>query len=342
MNVLVLGGTSFVGRHIVATLLADGHSVSIFTRGRTNPDLFPEAEHLVGDRDGDLSSIEAAIAHGSTFDACVDVSGYTPAQVDRSLDAVASHVGRYLFISTVSVYRVPAPAHFTEDAPVEPVTNRNAELSGATYGMLKVACEEAVRARMGGGALIFRLGLVNGPWDPTDRATSWILRAAQGGEIFVPAGPETPFQVIDARDIGRAASHTLADGLSGTYNVVGDPVTWHEWLETSREVAGGPPAAYVWADDQSWVAEQASQLKDARPRGALPMFLPEEYGWGFWNVSNERARSVGIEFRPVRETIEATLAWRRTNPAEPAAGLTPEQEAELIARWRAHAPGSRA
>lgn len=337
MNVLVLGGTSFVGRHIVTALLGEGHGVSIFTRGRTNPELFPEAEHLIGDRDGDLSSIRDTIARDGSdrFDACVDVSGYTPAQVDRSLDAVAPHVGRYLFISTVSVYRVPAPAHFTEEAPVEPITNRDAELSGETYGMLKVACEEAVRDAMGDGALIFRLGLVNGPWDPTDRATSWTLRAAQGGEIFVPAGPETPFQVIDARDIGRAACQALAADLSGTYNIVGDPVTWREWLETSREAAGGPPAEYVWADDQEWVEEQADSLGESRPRGALPMFLPERYGWGFWNVSNERARAAGMEFRQVGETIEATLAWRRTVPSEPAAGLTPEQESTLIERWRA-------
>ena len=339
MNVLVLGGTQFVGRHIVEHLLDGGHGVTILTRGRTNPDLYPEAEHLVDDRDGDLDALKAAIAErsaaGRSYDACVDVSGYTVRQLEASLDALASHVERYLFISTVSVYKAPVPPDFDEDAPVEDLEDRYAELAPETYGSLKAECERTLFDRLGERGLVYRLGLVNGPYDPTDRATYWSMRAVEGGELFVPAGPLVPFQVIDARDIGRAAVHGLASPLSGTYTLVNDATTWEGWLETSRRVAGASaPAEYVWADDQAWVARQAAEMGEGRPRGTLPMFLPPEHGWNFWRASNARAREAGIEFRPYDETIADTLAWRREQDREPQAGPTPEQERRLIEAWR--------
>lgn len=339
MKILVLGGTNFVGRHIVEALLGAGHQISILTRGKTNPHLFPEATHLVGDRDGDISA-----ARGS-WDACVDVSGYTTAQVERCLELLADSVGRYLFISTVSVYKAPAPQPFDESAPVEEVTDSYAPLKPETYGMLKVSCEETIEARLGDRSLIFRLGLVSGPHDPTDRATYWMLRAAEGGEVFVPAPADTPFQVVDARDIGAAVVRGLEAQLTGRFNLVHQPTTWGEWLKISRQVALELGAAdrgdtatgdadFIFVDDQGWVEQKAAALTETRPRGALPMYLPAAYGWNFWRVSNDRARAAGISFRPYAQTIRDTLAWRLTLETEPAAGLTGPQERRLIEEWR--------
>lgn len=337
MKALVLGGTQFVGRHIVGALLAAGHEVSIFSRGKTNPGLFPEATHLTGDRDSDLSAITGDSA------ACVDVSGYTTSQVRRTTEHLKGRVGRYIFISTVSVYKAPIHADFNEDAPVEEVTDPDAELRPETYGMLKVSCENTVREAFGGQATIFRLGLVSGPYDHTDRSTYWMVRAAEGGEVFVPAGPDDPFQVIDARDIGGAVVRGATTDLSGTFNLVNEPTTWRHWLETAAGAGSGTVgdsdragvrAAYIFADDQEWVEAQADKLTDTRPKGALPMYLPRRHGWNFWLASNRRAREAGITFRRYGDTIADTLAWRGGDTTPLQAGLTPEQERTLIEAWR--------
>lgn len=345
MHILIFGGTNFVGRHITQALLGAGHRVTLFTRGRTNPALYPQAGRIIGDRNGPL----AGLARGGTaYDACVDVSGYTLSQVERALEAVGASVRRYVFISTVSVYQAPIHSHFTEDAPVEVPEEPYAALTPAQYGRLKVACEEVVRAKSGNRATIFRLGLVNGPHDHTDRATSWAVRALQGGTMFVPAAADTPFQVIDARDIGAAAARAIALDICGTYTLVQSPTTWKQWIATAAALADrvptrnttllpdGPAAAQpLFADDQAWVEKQASALSGSRPMGALPMYLPEEYGWNFWEASNERARSAGFTFRPYNETIRDTLAWRLAPGQGPLkAGLTPEQEDQLITAWR--------
>lgn len=334
MNVLVLGGTQFVGRHIVAALLDAGHAVATFTRGKTNPDLFPRARKLTGDRNGDVSAIEEAVGRRPGFDACVDVSGYEVAQVERTLDVLADRVDRYVYISTVSVYKVPVESGFTEDAPIEETEDRYASLTPQTYGRLKAECERTVQSRMGTDrATVFRLGLVNGPWDHTDRATYWSIRAGHGGEIFVPAAPDTPFQVIDARDIGRGAVRALENAVSGVYTMVNDPTTWNWWLEESARIAGASPT-YVFVDDQEWIEKEARSITDARVNGALPMYLPAAYGRQFWEASNGRARAAGFEFRPYTETIADTVEWRRAQDYDLRAGLTREQERALIEKWR--------
>ena len=345
MRVLIIGGTQFVGRSIVQALLDGGHDVTLFTRGRTNPALFPRAHRIRGDRNDRLAELRPQAA---AFDACVDVSGFTLSQVERMLEAVGATVSRYVFISTVSVYQAPIHADFTEDAPIEVPEQPYATLSPATYGRLKVACEQVVRAKVGHRATIFRLGLVNGPHDHTDRATSWAVRAVQGGTMFVPAAADTPFQVIDARDIGAAVVRSLVFDIPGTYTLVQPPTTWQQWIETASALAGevptrnptllpdGPaPAQPLFADDQTWVEEHAAALSGGRPMGSLPMYLPKEYGWNFWRASNERARAAGFTFRPYRETIRDTLAWRLEPDQGPLkAGLTGEQEARLIAAWQ--------
>jgi 2'-hydroxyisoflavone reductase len=344
MNVLVVGGTQFVGRTITEALLADGHTVTLFTRGRTNPDLFPDVARIIGDRNKPLSELES---QADQFDACIDVSGYTLSQVERMLAAVGATVRRYLFISTVSVYQAPIHADFEEDAPVEVPEQPYAPLTPAVYGRLKVACEQVIRAKTGHRGTIFRLGLVNGPYDPTDRATSWAVRALQGGTMAVPAAPDTPLQVIDARDIAAAAVRALTHDIAGTFTLVQSPTTWSQWIETASSLApelpsrssqllphGPDPAQPLYIDDQSWIEEYAAKLTDGRQNGPLPMYLPREHGWEFWQASNRRARAAGFKFRPYSETIRDTLRWRLGIDERPLrAGLTAEQEEALIRAW---------
>ena len=282
---------------------------------------------------------------GRSFDACIDVSAFTRNHILRSLDAVGSHIGRYLLISSISVYTVPQTPFFNEEATVELIGDPNADLSPATYGGLKVVCEREVERAFGEGAIALRLGLVNGPFDHTDRATYWALRGSSGGEMFVPAGPDRPFQIVDGRDVGRAAVHALSNELSGPYNIVGRPTTWEGWLDAAASTSGAPRGngARIYADDQEWVEAQLDALpqppeEETRPMGALPMFLPQRSGWEFWQAGNGRSIEAGITYRPYRETVADTLSWRRSTGEPLRAGLTREQERELIARWRSRLP----
>ncbi|MGZ6793532.1 MAG: NAD-dependent epimerase/dehydratase family protein, partial [Mycobacteriales bacterium] len=195
MDVLVLGGTSFVGRWVVEDLLASGHTPTLFSRGVTGTELFPGVARLVGDREsGDYAALE-----GSAWDAVVDVSGYVPRHVAQAGDALGP-VGRYLFVSTGSVYdRTQAGDGMAEDSARLPPYRESEEITGDTYGRLKVACEDDVLARWGDRATIVRPGIVAGPHDTTDRFTYWVRRAARGGRIAVPGRLDQPVQVVDAR-----------------------------------------------------------------------------------------------------------------------------------------------
>ena len=164
MRYLVLGGTQFVGRHIVSALLDAGHSVTLFTRGRTNPDLFPDAEHLRGDRDGDLSALE-----GRSWDRAIDVNAYVPRVVRRSAELLQDAVQHLTFVSTVSVY--PRWVEVGEDSPTVAPETADEEITSESYGRLKVACEDVIREVFGRRALVVRPGIVVGPHDPTDRFT---------------------------------------------------------------------------------------------------------------------------------------------------------------------------
>ena len=342
MDILVLGGTQFVGRHIVQAILDAGHTPTIFSRGQTNAELYPGVARLRGDRNDNLDSVEEAVAErasaGRSFDACIDVSAYTRNHIKRSLAAVGDHVGRYILISSISVYKPPVKPFFDEDAAVEELDDPDAELSNETYGGLKVVCEREVEAALGEKGAMFRLGLVNGPYDHTDRATYWAVRAHRGGEIFVPAAPGSPFQIIDPRDIGLAAVHAIEHEMFGPYNIVNSPTTWGEWLQAGGADGEATPD-YVFVDDQEWIDSQMESLPEAedeleRPMGALPMYLPASYGWSFWQAGNGRSTEAGVSYRPIEETVRDTLEWRLSESAPIKAGLSAGQETELIRRRR--------
>jgi 2'-hydroxyisoflavone reductase len=331
MKVLILGGTVFLGRHLVEAALARGHTVTIFTRGRSNPDLFPAVERLRGDRDGDLTALA-----GRRWDAVVDTSGHLPREVRASARLLAGAAGHYTFVSSISVYAPPLRPGADEAAPVGALPDGSAEeVTDATFGPLKAACERAAEMEAQGRTLIVRPGLLVGPHDPTDRFTYWPRRAARGGDILAPDRPDRPAQLIDARDLAAWIVRQIEGGQVGVFNATGPaaPLMLGDLLAECRRVAAAD-SRVVWVDEPF--------LLDAgvAPWSELPLWLPVGRSpelAGLMAVSIEKALAAGLTCRPLAETIRDTLAWDAARPAdEPRrAGLAPEREAAVLKAWRA-------
>lgn len=334
MNVLILGGTIFLGRHLVDAALALGHQVTLFNRGQHNPNLYPEAQYpqitqLRGDRDGGLDALK-----GRTWDAVVDTCGYVPRLVGDSAGQLADAVDHYTFISTLSAYdnfkvagiREEAAVCTLEDETVEDVTTG----ARGTYGPLKALCEQAAETAMPGRVLNVRAGLLVGPYDPTDRFTYWSVRIARGGDVLAPPTPDAQVQFVDARDLARWVIHMAEQKHAGLYNVTGPAtrLTFEPFLESCK-AAIGSNATFNWAS-ASFLAEHA-----VRPWMNLPLWVPDEMR-GLLQVDSAKALGVGLTFRALTETITDTLAWAGTRPDAHAwqAGLKPEREAALLTLWR--------
>jgi 2'-hydroxyisoflavone reductase len=321
MKLLVLGGTKFLGRATVEAALERGHEVTLFNRGQTNPELFPEAEKLRGDRATDISSLT-----GRTWDAVVDTSAYFPHQARASAQALTDAAGYYLFISSVSVY-ADLSQPVDEDSSLEELQRGQPDDrlldDFSNYGPLKVLCERAVTESFGGQAAIVRPGLIVGPHDPTGRFTYWPHRVARGGEILAPKPAEGQVQFIDVRDLGDWIVQLCERGHEGPFNAVNRGVTWGSLLETCRTVSGND-ARFVWVDEEFLVDQEVGQWME------LPMWLHEDVGIHATDAS--RAIGAGLAFRSLDETVRGTLADAETTKE---AGLDPSREAELIEAWKA-------
>lgn len=322
MTILLLGGTMFLGRHIVNSALARGHRITLFNRGKRHPELFPEVEKLRGDRNGDVSALR-----GRVFDAVIDTSGYTPDHVRAVVDALGDGVGHYNFVSSLSVYaRCPPGQPYDETAP------RHEGAEG--YGPLKARGEDALFEALADRAVAVRPGLIVGPHDPTDRFTYWPRRVAAGGRVLAPGRPERPVQFIDARDLADWCVHAAEARLAGTFNAIGPEPrpTMAQMLDACRR-ASGSDAEFVWIPDAELLAEGVS------PWSELPLWIPEtdpEFG-GMLMADNRRAVAGGLTFRSMAETARATLDWDTTGepPASTPNRVTPltrEREAEIVAR----------
>jgi 2'-hydroxyisoflavone reductase len=323
LKLLFLGGTKFLGRATVGAALERGHEVTLFTRGETNPDLFPEAEKLRGDRaDPQTRSVLA----GRSWDAVIDTSGYFPGPVRASAEALRGAVGRYLFVSSISAY-----ADFSE-GPSE--RSARAELAEGhpddellpeyeNYGALKALCEDAVTETYGERAVIVRPGLIVGPNDPTGRFTYWPHRIARGGEFLVPAPADGRFQLIDARDLGAWLVELCADGDSGAFNAAHPGFTWADLVESALRVTGSA-ARPVWIDG-NWLAEQG-----VGEWMELPLWLHDRDWVGMNRAEVSRAVAAGLTFRSLDDTVRGTLEHADTTED---AGLRPERERELLEAW---------
>ncbi len=350
MKILILGGTVFVGRHLVEAARRRGHRLTLFHRGRSRPDLFPDVQRLIGDRTTDLRVLE-----GRRWDAAIDTCGYMPADVRASARALAEAVGLYVFVSSVSAYRqktmlTPAagdpPAGVDEQGPLETLIaeqlrdverlaargGADARSLGASYGPLKALCEQAAEETMPGRVLRIRPGLIVGPHDYSGRFTYWVRRVAEGGEVLAPGRRRQRVRFIDARDLAEWIVRRVEVGDAGVYNAAGPPEGWimEQVLDTCKTESGSDASF-------TWVGEQFLEAQGVAPWTELPLWLPEAYS-GFFAVRNERAIAAGLTFRPLAETVRDTLAWDRETSFEPASkvGLEPAVERELL---RLHAGG---
>jgi 2'-hydroxyisoflavone reductase len=324
MDLLILGGTGFLGRHLVEAALGDGHRVTLFNRGLSTPDLFPGVETINGDRGGDLSALRER-----RWDAAIDTCGYVPRVVRASAGSLAGAVDHYTFVSSISVYPDDIEPGADEGAPVVELDDPTVEdVTGGTYGGLKALCERAAEEEMPGRVLSVRPGLISGPHDPTDRFTYWPRRISAGGEVLAPDRPERRVQFIDVRDLASWIVKMAAEQQTGTYNATGPDygLSMGKLLEECESVGGGG-AKLVW------VSEGFLEVHEVEPFTELPLWVPREYG-GMLAVDCRRAIAAGLAFRPVSETIRDVLEWDRTRASEElAAGLKAERERELLSAW---------
>ena len=342
MKILLLGGTRFLGRHLAEQAIAAGHELTLLHRGQSGPALFPQARHLIADRNGDL----AALDDGSTWDVAIDTNAYVPRHVRSMAAHLAGRVGHYHLVSTISVYGEFGNDGPHEDSPLATLADPATEtVSGETYGGLKVLCEQAAMAAFGGSCLVSRPGLLVGPNDPTGRFTWWVERLARGGTVLAPAPADAPVQFIDARDAAAWHLRQAEAGRAGTFNLTGpvreaaSPLTMSAFLDIAR-AALGTAAEFVWADEDFLVAQGVAPWSD------LPVWVPRS-GAAMHRTDITRAVLAGLQTRPLAQTVVDTLAWVRQasapatpatpgGPPRPAVGLTPEREAAVLAAWAAH------
>ncbi|AIZ46309.1 NAD-dependent epimerase [Deinococcus radiopugnans] len=316
MNILILGGTQFVGRHIVEAFVDSGHAVTVLTRGKSKDELPEAVERLQGDRNEGKAGLRALT--GREWDACVDVSGYTPRQVRASAEELRGHVGRYVFVSTVSVYAEPERHPVREDDPLSPPAAEDVtEVSGQTYGPLKVTCENIVRELYGDHCTVLRPQIVAGPFDHTARYPYWVDRAARGGQVLAPGDGSDFLQVIDARDLARFTVKVVEDGIDGVFNLAGPRISWADFMTL---LGVSEP---VWVDAKT-LETNGLGFKE------LPVYIPAggEQG-GLMDVDNTRAVTAGLTLSDPAVTAQETREWSKNADLEYA--LTPEREREILA-----------
>jgi 2'-hydroxyisoflavone reductase len=326
MNILILGGTKFLGRHLVESALARGHAVTLFNRGKTNPNLFPQVETILGDREYDLDKLA-----GHEWDAVIDVAGYFPRIVRLSATGLreAGSVGRYVFISSISVYADVSKVGIDESHPVGRIEDETMEeITGESYGPLKALCEKAVLDLYGERGLVIRPGLIVGPNDPTDRFTYWPVRVARGGEVLAPEKPEVPVQIVDVRDLADFIIKLIEEKAAGIYNATGPDyaLTLGAMLAACKQVSASN-AKFKWLSVDFMKQNNVEEWSD------MPVWVPDnEENQGFSRVDISKAIKAGLQFRPLADTVRDTIDWANTRPAdhEWRAGLKPEREDELL------------
>lgn len=332
-SILVLGGTGFLGPHFVRAALANGHKVTLFNRGKTNPGLFKDLEQLHGDREkGDLEALK-----GKAFDAVVDTSGYVPAHVEATAKLFAESCKHYQFISTISVYgsfgdRPDSIDESTETSSVDDDKVQKVNLIKEAmpfYGPLKARCEAAAEAGMPGRVSTIRPGLIVGPGDTSDRFTWWPVRIDKGGEVLCPGDQDGHVQFVDVRDLADWMLHCIEQNVTGVYNATG----FHGRVSMA-ELLGACKCNTSTPVTLTWASEEFLQENKVQPYMQMPCWIPRE---GRSVIQTEKAQQKGLKFRPIADTIRDTLQWAKTERGDkPFArtGLKPEREAELLAKWK--------
>jgi 2'-hydroxyisoflavone reductase len=340
MRILILGGTRFLGRHLAVAALARGHSLTLLHRGQSGHGLFPQAEHLIADRNGTLD----VLAKG-TWDVAIDTNAYVPRHVRSVAMALQGRIGHYQLVSSISAYASLAQPGTAEDAPLATLADPTVEaITGETYGGLKALCEtEALQAFGPAACCLVRPGLLVGPFDPTDRWTWWVQRILRGGDVLAPGTPEAPVQFIDARDAATWMLDQAERGTTGPYNLTGpaEPLTMGRFLDTACATLQ-PSARLRWVDEAFVLGAGVAPWSD------LPVWLPHA-SQALHQADIRRALVTGLQCRPLAQTLRDTAAWvaepaappaptATAGPARPAVGLDPGREAALLAAWAAGRP----
>lgn len=336
-NILILGGTGFLGPATVEAATARGHRLTLFNRGRTRPDLFPNIEVLHGDRDPKVGEGIKAL-EGRKWDAVIDNSGNFPRMVAASAQLLAPNVKQYIYISSISAYADNSVENADEAAPLATTSDPSVEkITEQTFGPLKVLCEKSAQAAFSGRAAVVRPGYIVGPDDPSGRFTYWPVRCDRGGEVLAPGAPSDPLQIIDVRDLGAWLITLVEQATTGVFNACGPKarLAWGDVLGACRK-AGSTESTLTWAP-ADWLAKQGEVN--------FPIWAP--YGGetrGFHTWKNTRAVQAGLTFRPYRQTVADTLAWYKSQGQDGRtrlAGPSDKKEAELLAAWKRDRPASR-
>jgi len=338
MKLLIIGGTRFLGRHLVTAALAGDHEVTLFNRG--NYPVPEDVETIVGDRHTERHKLK-----GRRWDAVVDTSGHLPRAVRAAAEALAESVNRYVFVSSQNAYADVSVPDIAEDYPLATLTDEQLNEAnaidttgqpnyGRLYGGLKALCEQAVEDVMPNRVLVLRPGLIVGPYDYSDRFTYWVVRVAAGGEVLAPGRPERFVQFIDARDIAEWTIRMIERNAAGAYNMHGVPntLTMQGLLDECKDVSQSD-AHFTWAGEEFLLEQQVAAWSE------MPLWLPEEAAphlRGFMFISPRKAIAEGLTFRPVSETIRDTLSWYQTHHANESlkAGLNSDKERALLDKLR--------
>ncbi len=319
-NILVLGGSRFVGLHFVGAALSRGHDVTLFNRGRSAPGVFPAAEELIGDRTGDLSAL-----HGRRWDVVVDTWGKAPEPVQRTCALLAERTEQYVYISSTSVYDDRGPEAWTEATRLDTIPATGPR----TYTHNKLASEAEVNKYFGDRAVIVRPAVVVGPYDRSHRFVRWPLRAREGGEMLVPGGPDDTLPFVDARDLGAWLVHVIEARLSGTYNVAGALRTMGAFIGECVARGGGTTTP-VWVEG-AWLKAQDLAFDS----------VPPLHSGGYRRCSSAKAIAAGLRFRGLDVTLDDTLRWwdARGVDFDELRTLDREREQALLTAWRERVAG---
>ncbi|MEV0134684.1 NAD-dependent epimerase/dehydratase family protein [Dactylosporangium sp. NPDC050688] len=327
MKILVLGGTRFIGRHLVAECLARGDDLTVLYRGHSPSPFAGLARHILTDRRAPTAEARAVLSE--PWDVVIDTSAVDLDDV-TPLTPLLTDVGRYVFVSSCAVYRRQfTTSTLREQSPTIVADTTDPTRASATR---KLRCERHLRGRArrtGIPLLVARLGLVVGKHDYSHRFTYWLEHVLRGGEALVPMDPDQPVQIIDASDVAKFLRDAVDRDVEGIVNVAGRSITAQNLIEALLDRSPQPPVP-------CWVGERYARSQRVRPWTEVPLWLtndsPER---ALMAVDSSRALAAGLTYRSLRDTIDDCLAWHTVRRSWSQRWLDPAREQHLIQQWRA-------
>ncbi len=339
LKILILGGTSFLGPHQIAYAMGRGHTISIFTRGRTQPTIhknfFKDVEHLTGDRENNLEALK-----GRTWDAVIDNSGRRTQWTRDTAQLLQENVGVYLYTSSTGVFYPYLDADIHEDKrPVLKVPEGINEIQAMEYGYGVMKANSEIEARSAFGVertIIVRPTYMMGPADWSDRFTYWPVRLSLGGEVMVPGKSDDPVQYIDVRDVAGWMIRLIEEQKSGVFNAVGpaSPTGMHAFVY-GVHAAFSSAASFVSVPDYKF-------LKEHKVLDAIPWIMPTGDNFGSARVNNQLAVKNGLTFTPLAKSSSDIVEWwqsdavseeRRTKMVSGSGSLMAREKA-IVAAWK--------